>query len=234
MTDQDPRRLGDEDPREQHEREELLHTLHTQAQAIEDLAEIAETSYLFKASRDLSEAVSMLARGVRRKLLDCLPEPEPSAPIGLPRPLVPQNKELRTWAGFRTYYQNLETAVRADLHLGPDDEVTREMIYTAGGPPPRTTHRIMTRTFFLLPNFWPPSIWPEAQPAPQFQPEPSKATRIKRTVAQHQHQLGLGIAAMWSGYVTLETVLDGNDLDGTLHFCLEVLKAAVHAAPKHL
>jgi hypothetical protein len=76
----------------------------------------------------------------------------------------PQNKELREWAPFVAYYQKLERAVRRDQHLRPDDEVTKTMIWTAGGPSPKTTTRIMVDTHGLLADQWPPSTWPTEPP----------------------------------------------------------------------
>jgi hypothetical protein len=76
----------------------------------------------------------------------------------------PQNPELREYDSCRKYYQALEAAARRDLHLPNDVDVTKEMIYRAGGPSPKTTTRIMTLAHGLLADQWPPSTWPEEAP----------------------------------------------------------------------
>lgn len=77
----------------------------------------------------------------------------------------PQNKEFRTWDGFRRAMRRLESSVRTSLQLKATDRVTKEMIYaTAGGPPPRTQTRIMVETYGLEADQWPPSTWPENPP----------------------------------------------------------------------
>lgn len=80
------------------------------------------------------------------------------------RPHLPQNKELREWHTFCAYFQNLERIVRRENHLKPDDEVTREVLYAAGAPSPKTITRIMVETHGLTPDQWPPSTWPADSP----------------------------------------------------------------------
>lgn len=76
---------------------------------------------------------------------------------------LPQNKELREWQAFRAYFQKLEERVRRDNHLQSDDEVTKEMIYAAGGPSPKTMTRHQ-EYHGLKPVQWPPSTWPKHPP----------------------------------------------------------------------
>lgn len=75
----------------------------------------------------------------------------------------PQNTEFRDWKGFRAHLQDIEAKARK--HLGPRAKITKEVIYAHGGPHPRTTTRIMTFTFGLQSDYWPPSTWSEDLPA---------------------------------------------------------------------
>jgi len=80
------------------------------------------------------------------------------------RPYQPQNKAFREWRTFRDHMQRLERTVRRDHHLGPTDEVSKEMVCTEGGLVAKTVTRIMTRTFGLASDHWPPSTWPADLP----------------------------------------------------------------------
>ena len=74
-------------------------------------------------------------------------------------PHVPQNKQLRTYAGFLRTYREMEHAVRRAGYVP-----TKEALYLHGGAPSvRTTTRHMTR-YGLDPDLWPPSVWPETVP----------------------------------------------------------------------
>jgi hypothetical protein len=75
----------------------------------------------------------------------------------------PQNKALREWHTFRAHFVTLERKVRRDHGLLPGDEVGMEMLYAAGGPPPKTMLRHMDY-HGLRHNQWPPSTWPEQPP----------------------------------------------------------------------
>ena len=78
----------------------------------------------------------------------------------------PHRKEFRVWSTFRDYFQKLETAIRRDLHLKPNDELSKEVMYANGGENPRTMTRIMVETHGLTADQWPPSTWPEESPLP--------------------------------------------------------------------
>jgi hypothetical protein len=125
----------------------LFHVLRQQADAVRFLAEINH---------------ELLQNAIERRhdhaAVNATPTPK--------RRPVPQNKEHRTWSGFRTDLQHFEASVRRDNHLKPDDEVTEEAIYAAGGPHPRTLKRTMVLTYGLSPDLWPPSIWPKTPPDP--------------------------------------------------------------------
>lgn len=79
----------------------------------------------------------------------------------------PQDKELRTWDGFRQRMQALEKVVRSERRLPSDVEVTRDNIHGAGGPQPKTLWRIMTLRYGMSADQWPPSTWPDEQPGGQ-------------------------------------------------------------------
>ena len=117
-----------------------------------------------KALNALSEAMAMnreLVRARQETVADwSRTDTHHPAPGDSPR-YRPQNKELREYDTFRRYYQHLERVARRDLQLPDDVEVTKEMIYRAGGPSLKTTTRIMTRTHGLLADQWPPSSWPD-------------------------------------------------------------------------
>lgn len=85
-----------------------------------------------------------------------------------PHSYQPQDKELRDWGRCVAYFQGLEKTVRRDQHLGPDERVTKLMIWEAGGPHPKTTTRIMVKTHGLLADQWPPSTWPTEAPGDTF------------------------------------------------------------------
>ena len=87
-------------------------------------------------------------------------EPTPRPKNKLHRP---QNKLFREWDFFRAHFQKRERDIRHRDHLGPEDEVTREMVYADGGPPPKTMGYHM-EWHGLRPSQWPPSTWPEAAP----------------------------------------------------------------------
>jgi hypothetical protein len=109
---------------------------------------------LAAAQADIAHTLELLAQR------NAVPPPrEPTK-----RPRLPQNKELREWHTFRAFYQRLEAIVRRDNHLSPDDRVTKEMIFAAGGPAPKTTSRNMADPHGLRPDFWPPSTWPVDPP----------------------------------------------------------------------
>ena len=130
-------------------RDLLIHVIELQAEGLRLIA---------AANRELLQN----ARDARRGALHVVPEPdkEPKAK----RRHVPQNKELRDWGSFRAFFQNLERVARHDLHLKPDATVTREQLYTQGGPSPKTITRVMVETYGLTPAQWPPSTWPEVLP----------------------------------------------------------------------
>jgi hypothetical protein len=75
----------------------------------------------------------------------------------------PQNKALREWHTFRAHFVALERSVRRDNELQPGDEVTKEMLYAAGGPPPKTMTRHQ-EYHGLRADQWPPSTWPKDPP----------------------------------------------------------------------
>ena len=79
----------------------------------------------------------------------------------------PHRKEYRVWRSFRDHFQKLERDIRRDLHLKPEDELSKEVMYANGGEVPRTMTRIMTDTHGLRADQWPPSTWPEESPWPE-------------------------------------------------------------------
>ena len=121
------------------------------------------------STRDFLEVVRVQAQALQealalhRELLQHLVDPDLTPPQ-LKRPHQPQNKQFRDWESFRAHLQEVERRVRRDNHLRPADLVTKEMIYAAGGPAPRTLLRIMVDTHGLQPDQWPPSTWPVESP----------------------------------------------------------------------
>lgn len=80
------------------------------------------------------------------------------------KPYLPHQKEFREWSTCRAAFEHLEGVVRRQNKLKPADAVTREMFYAAGGPSPKTVHRIMCLRFGLSDEQWPPSTWPAHPP----------------------------------------------------------------------
>lgn len=96
------------------------------------------------------------------------PESEARADEPTPRPKNklhrPQNPIFREWHTFRAHFQQLEKVIRRDHQLRDEDQVTREMVCTDGGLPPKTL-RYHMEWHGLRPEHWPPSTWPDAAPA---------------------------------------------------------------------
>jgi hypothetical protein len=122
---------------------DLLLLAREQARALHEASVV--TRELLQNARDARNGHS------KRK-----PDDEPSK-----KDYVPQRKELRSYASGRAYFQQLEREVREDLRLKDSDAITPEMLYEAGAPHPKTTDRIMTLTYHLRREQWPPSTWPE-------------------------------------------------------------------------
>lgn len=131
-------------------------------------------SLLFRLLEHQAEAVRILAAANHVLMQNALESPQGRrimaevaaevTPRSTKRRHQPQNKELRDWGGFRAYFQRLERVVRGNNRLGPDDEVTKEMVYAVGGPSAKTITRIMVETYDLKPDHWPPSTWPADSP----------------------------------------------------------------------
>lgn len=140
---------GDDSP---HDRL-LFHILRQQADAVRFLTEI---------NRELLQNALNARRALEERKGTTTTVDAESKPKRQP---IPQNKEHRTWSGFRADLQRFEASVRRVNQLTAEDEVTEEAIYAAGGPHPRTLKRTMVLTYGLSPNCWPPSTWPEHWPA---------------------------------------------------------------------
>jgi hypothetical protein len=120
---------------------------------------------LLRLLEDIQETQRETARTQRllaQQLNGRAPSTDAEHPVS--RGHVPQNKDYRDWAGFSRHLQEIERSIRRDHHLRPEDEVSREMVYAAGGPSPRTLKRIMEKTYGLKPEQWPPSSWPKEPP----------------------------------------------------------------------
>lgn len=76
----------------------------------------------------------------------------------------PHQKELRLWSTFRAHFQKLESDVRRELQLKPEDEFTKQMAATWGALSVKTIDRCMVETHGLALEQWPPSTWPEEAP----------------------------------------------------------------------
>jgi hypothetical protein len=76
----------------------------------------------------------------------------------------PQEKEYRTWNGFRSSLQRFERAARRDKAVRLEDEVTRKQVFEVGGPSAKTVQRILADTYGLPGDLWPPSTWPTTLP----------------------------------------------------------------------
>jgi hypothetical protein len=127
-------------------RDLLVHVVDVQAEAIRNLTGLLQLAGLLKEPDNGHQAR--------------VPEPQPPGK----KIYRPQNKALREWHTFRAHFQHLEHIVRRDHQLEPDDEVTREMLYAAGGPPPKTMTRHQ-EFHGLKSEQWPPSTWPEEAPS---------------------------------------------------------------------
>ena len=150
--DQLPMFSGDAFSQQQREFKELLELSREQARALHELTRI---------TRELIQN----ARDARNGLVAHKPEDQ-AEPTPLRRTRhVPQIRELREWHSCRAYFQRFEREVRRDLQLGPDDEVSKEMLHAAGAPSAKTILRVMVETHGLRPEQWPPSTWPEELPA---------------------------------------------------------------------
>lgn len=76
----------------------------------------------------------------------------------------PQEKDFRTWNGFRSSLQRFERAARRDKAVKPEDDVTRKQVFEAGGPSAKTIQRILADTYGLPGDLWPPTAWPAMLP----------------------------------------------------------------------
>jgi len=123
---------------------DLLEITRRQAEVVQELTHI---------NRELIQN----ARDARNGLLKH--EPEPAT-----RSYVPQIRALRRYDTGRAYFQQIERETRNDLKLKPDDQVTPQMLWEHGAPSPKTQERIITRTYHLPRDAWPPSTWPDAPP----------------------------------------------------------------------
>jgi Phage integrase, N-terminal SAM-like domain len=81
----------------------------------------------------------------------------------------PANINHRTWRGFVLDMQRLEGIVRRDNQLEAHDIVSKEMIFAAGGPLPKTTTRTM-KGYGLPARRWPPSLWDANEDRPWHSP----------------------------------------------------------------
>jgi hypothetical protein len=138
------------------ETQEMLNVLRLQASAIDRLT---RGDKVFESVKSLERRLS-------------LDRSQAAAPTR--RRYEPQEKCLRTWEGFRARKQELEAAARREFHVKREAVVTKEQVHLAGGLSPRTITRIMTLTYGLRADDWPPSTWPEQQPPPQ----PSRVKRV--------------------------------------------------------
>lgn len=131
-------------PRDDPVRELLFNVIKTQAEGIRMLSAVAAGYQM-----ELKEA---LAQGFHLKPLDDLPSAPERDGYG------PSNSKHRTFRGFALDLQRLERIVRRDNHLEHDDAVTKEMLYAAGAPMPRTIWNTM-KGYALRSDQWPPSTW---------------------------------------------------------------------------
>jgi len=138
---------GSQDPG----RDLLVHVVDVQAEAIRNLTGLLQLAGLLKDQPNghVPEAESEPKHEPKRRSQNKLHRP--------------QNKLFREWHTFRAHFQHLEKVIRRDHQLLEADQVTREMVCTDGGIPPKTL-RYHMEWHGLRPEQWPPSTWPETAP----------------------------------------------------------------------
>ena len=144
-------------------REILVQVIKAQADAVRMMA-AANHVLLEQAKRQLDERPNGTIGSLRGTKSSSLGGSSEQKTPGPPRLYTPQDKELRTWDGFRLRMQKLEQAVRRNLVLPPGARVSPEMICREGGPSAKTIGRIMVDRYGLKADQWPPSTWPAELP----------------------------------------------------------------------
>lgn len=176
-----------------------LEVVHAQAKALDSALQLSLDLVLRQFGCSVPWAVPVPPRAK--------PEPEPESTSKSKPRYRPHDKRFREWGSFRHYFQQLEQTVVT--RPGVRVEFTKEVAYTEGGPHPKTLTRIMTRTYGLNADQWPPSCWPVSAPVdtPALQPLLERlppalvAAWALLTVCHHTHLVGIQHLLAHSGQI---------------------------------